>query len=203
MGLEARCRAHYGKKVSEGKATLESDVLAFRGDFRVSISFADMKKVEAKGADLHVETTAGLLVLEIGPAAPQWEHKIVHAPNRIEKLGVKEGIRVTVYGAFDDAFLNELRAAGADLEAQPRKDSDIVLVSADNVGHLASVSRASQDVAGRGALWIVYPKGQRAITQSDVMASGKGAGMVDVKVASFSPTHTALKFVVPVHRRTK
>ncbi len=203
MGLEARCRAHYGKQVSDGKAFLETEVLSFRGDFKVSIPFADMKKVEAKGADLHVESTAGLLILEIGPAAANWEKKIVFAPTRIEKLGVAQGQRVSIYGTFEASFVEELQASGADIAPEPVKNSDLVLVSADNVGHLAIVSRASEDLAGRGALWIVYPKGQRAITQSDVMESGRGSGLVDVKVASFSPSHTALKFVVPVHRRTK
>ena len=33
------------------------------------------------------------------------------------------------------------------------------------------------------------------------MAASKKAGLVDVKVASFSPTHTALKLVIPVSRR--
>ena len=30
------------------------------------------------------------------------------------------------------------------------------------------------------------------------MAAGKAAGLVDVKVVGFSPTHTAEKFVIPV-----
>lgn len=33
------------------------------------------------------------------------------------------------------------------------------------------------------------------------MAAGKAAGLVDVKVVSFSPTHTAEKFVIPVKDR--
>ncbi len=33
------------------------------------------------------------------------------------------------------------------------------------------------------------------------MAAAKKAGLVDVKVVSFSATHTALKLVIPVARR--
>ncbi len=33
------------------------------------------------------------------------------------------------------------------------------------------------------------------------MAAGKRAGLVDVKVVSFSDTHTAEKFVIPVAKR--
>jgi hypothetical protein len=50
-------------------------------------------------------------------------------------------------------------------------------------------------------LWIGYPKGQKQITENDVIAAGRKAGLKDVKVVGFSPTHTALKFVIPVEKR--
>jgi hypothetical protein len=48
---------------------------------------------------------------------------------------------------------------------------------------------------------VIRPKGKAVITESDVMAAGKKAGLVDVKVVSFSETHTAEKFVIPVAKR--
>jgi hypothetical protein len=54
---------------------------------------------------------------------------------------------------------------------------------------------------GATALWIVYPKGQKQITENDVLAAGRRAGLKDVKVVGFSATHTALKFVVPLSDR--
>jgi hypothetical protein len=50
-------------------------------------------------------------------------------------------------------------------------------------------------------LWIVYPKGKSEIREIDVLAAGKAAGLVDVKVVAFSATHTALKFVRPKAKR--
>jgi hypothetical protein len=52
-----------------------------------------------------------------------------------------------------------------------------------------------------GAIRVVYPKGRKDITENDVRQAGLRAGLVDVKVARFSETHTALKFVIPVRRR--
>jgi hypothetical protein len=49
---------------------------------------------------------------------------------------------------------------------------------------------------------VVYPKGKQEITENDVLKAGRQAGLVDTKVALFSDTHTALKFVVPVKWRT-
>lgn len=51
------------------------------------------------------------------------------------------------------------------------------------------------------ALWMVYLKGQKAITEGDVLAAGRKAGWKDVKVVGFSETHTALKFVLPLATR--
>jgi len=47
----------------------------------------------------------------------------------------------------------------------------------------------------------VYPKGQKQITENDVIAAGRKSGLKDVKVVGFSPTHTGLKFVIPVEKR--
>jgi hypothetical protein len=54
-----------------------------------------------------------------------------------------------------------------------------------------------------GAIWVIRPKGRTEISQGAVMAAGKRAGLVDVKVVRFSPTHTAEKYVIPVAARHK
>jgi hypothetical protein len=54
---------------------------------------------------------------------------------------------------------------------------------------------------GAASLWIVYPKGQKQITELDVLTAGRKVGLKDMKVISFSPTHTALKFVIPLSNR--
>ena len=57
------------------------------------------------------------------------------------------------------------------------------------------VKELAPSLSGAGALWIVYPKGKQDITELQVLDAGRAAGLVDVKVVSFSATHTALKFV--------
>jgi hypothetical protein len=41
---------------------------------------------------------------------------------------------------------------------------------------------------------VIYPKGIQAVTENDVISAGRSVGFADIKVASFSATHTALKF---------
>jgi hypothetical protein len=48
---------------------------------------------------------------------------------------------------------------------------------------------------------VIRPKGRPEISERSVMAAGKAAGLVDVKVVAFSSTHTAEKFMIPVANR--
>lgn len=52
-----------------------------------------------------------------------------------------------------------------------------------------------------GVVWVIRLKGRPEVSERAVMAAGKAAGLVDVKVVGLSPTHTARKFVIPVSQR--
>jgi hypothetical protein len=105
-------------------------------------------------------------------------------------------------GLRDSSFRQDLvertiAVAGAKL----KKDSDFIFFAAEAKAELKRLKELARFLKKSGAVWVVYPKGQPHITQADVMAAAKQAGLVDVKVASFSATHTALKLVIPVSRR--
>ena len=63
------------------------------------------------------------------------------------------------------------------------------------------VKKVVPSLASNGALWIVYPKGRKEITELQVLNAGRATGLVDIKVVSYSATHTALKFVLPKAKR--
>jgi hypothetical protein len=50
-------------------------------------------------------------------------------------------------------------------------------------------------------IWTLRPKGSKDLTEQEMMRAGQTAGLVDVKVMSFSDTLTAEKFVIPVAKR--
>jgi hypothetical protein len=202
MGLEARCSVVYKGQRYEGLAHLDSEALQFRGGVRLRIMLRDLRKAEAKGTDLHVRWGTESAVFELGPAAPQWAEKIIHPPSLLDKLGVKADTRVAAVGGFSSEFLEELRSCCQDASVgSVRPATSLILFLADQTEDLAKAARLIPALAADGGLWVVYPKGQPHITQETVMTTMKGAGLVDVKVASFSPTHTALKFVIPVQKR--
>ena len=202
MGLEAKCRARFGGQAGSGTAQLETDKLVFRGELRFQVPLKELQSVKAAGGNLEVRFGGGTAVLELGKAAEKWADKILHPPSRLDKLGVKAGMRVALRGEFDAEFVAEVKARTGDVAAgKPKKDSAAIFLLAESAGELSKVEGLSGSMARDGALWIVYPKGRKEITENGVLAAGRAAGLTDVKVVSFSATHTGLKFVIPVVKR--
>jgi hypothetical protein len=201
MGLEKKCVAWLDGQVSEGKCQLESEHLSFRGEFKVTIPFASIRHLNAGEGKLSVAFNAGTLILDLGSAATQWAEKIKKPKSLLEKLGIKDGIKVNIQGVRNKEFLKQLKQQKVDVSKKLSKGSELILLQVDSKNELDGVNAAAKNLAPNGALWIVYPKGKDEIKQDDIFKAGKSAGLVDVKVVSFSPTHTALKFVIPVSKR--
>jgi hypothetical protein len=202
MGNELNCTARFGKLESQGKALLETSEILFRGGFRLKIPFSSIQSLKAAGGELRVHTAKGLAVFELGEAAAKWREKILHPKSRLEKLGVKPATKVSLMGNFDDGFLQELaQQTKAVVKGKVGADSESIFFAAETKEALARVPKLAKTLEGSAALWIVYPKGRKQITEADVIAAGRKAGLKDVKVVGFSPTHTALKFVIPLSNR--
>ena len=142
------------------------------------------------------------LTFEVGTAAEKWREKILHPKTRAEKLGVKPGTRVCLLGKFETNFARELQGANAEIfRAANVASLDQTFFAADRKSALAAIGKFARKMKGAEVLWIVYPKRQKDITEMDVIAAGRESGLKDVKVVGFSPTHTALKFVIPLEKR--
>ena len=119
----------------------------------------------------------------------------------LDKLGVRPGARVSVLRIRDSSFLALLEKR-ADVSSRARKDSDLIFLEADSHSELARLAELEPLIKRDGAIWVVSRKGKDATLRDvEVMSAAKRAGLVDNKVASFSPTHTALRLVVPRTRR--
>jgi hypothetical protein len=204
MGLEAECTARLGRQSSVGKAQLEEKELVFRGTFRVKVPLAAVTAAVEKSGTLQLEWPDGTLRLELGGAAPRWLDRIRNPRGLIDKLGVKEGLRVAIVGLGDDAFVAEVRARTpyVSVGRAPRA-ADLVLVHMERVGDLARLPALRAAVEPDGAVWVLWPKGVKAFREDDVRAAAPAAGLVDVKVVSFSETLSGLKLVVPRALRKK
>ena len=203
MGAEADCDVRFKGRTANGKARLETEALQFRGDdLKLSIPFAQMSKIAARGGTLSVTFPDGTASFNLGAAAAKWADKIQHPPSRLKKIGAASDWRVSALGVTDEAFLKELKSAVAHLSVgRVVKDSDAIFFEATKVAELSSLAKLKLSIRPNGAIWIIRPKGRPEISEQATMAAGKAAGLVDVKVVGFSRTHTAEKFVIPVNAR--
>ena len=203
MGAEALCVAHFEGQRSEGKAQLETDHVLFRGSFRLKIPHASITTVDANAGTLTITYREGTAIFELGPAAAKWADKIRNPRSLLDKLGVKSGMRVAVVGVDDDDFLAQLAGRVADVATRaPKKGTDIVFFQANAASDLAKLEKLRGYLEPDGAIWVVHTKGKGAAFKDvEVFAAAKRAKLVDVKVASFSATHTAEKLVIPVSLR--
>src|SRR6266436_504920 len=210
VGNEVVWEVRFGKQKARGKALLETAEVIFRsedGALRLKLAFADLKSVSAADGELRLETAEGPAIFQLGANAAKWCEKILHPKTRMEKLGVKANAAVSLVGDFDADFLGELRSVTknvsvtGDGRGKAGADAEWIFFSAASSKDLSQVARLAKSLKGAAALWIVYPKGQKKITENDVLAAGRNAGLKDVKVVGFSLTHTALKFVIPLSER--
>jgi hypothetical protein len=206
MGQEVICKARWGGKSVRGKALLETAEIIFRGVERRKISFTAIRGLEAKDGELRLKTDEGLVVLELGERAEKWREKIANPKSVVEKLGVKTGQPVAVFGKLDGEFLKKLKGQKSAVAAAAAAGKIVngvgwIFLAAETREGLGEVKKIAAKMKGSAALWVVYPKGQKSITEMDVIGTGRKAGLKDVKVVGFSSTHTALKFVIPVERR--
>ncbi len=175
MGNEANCAVSVGKQKARGRALLETSELIFRGEdgaLRLKIPFSSVKSAKAVNGELRLEVPEGLAVFAL------------------------------VVGEFDGDFLAELSSCTKNVTTGKVAGApDWIFFAAGSVKELSQVSKLAKSLKDRAALWIVYPKGQKQITENNVLTSGRKAGLKDVKVVGFSATCTALKFVIPVEKR--
>ncbi len=199
MGQEIPCAVNFEGKRWQGKALLETSELLFRGEIRLKIPFSSIQKITATDGVLSLKTAEGVAAFEIGAKAGVWRDKILNPKSLIDKLGVKPGDAVNLEGSFDKEFRESLKKHGAKISKAG--DPPWILLDAEKREDLVKVKAIAGMMQGAAALWIVYPKKHKAIAESDVRTAGLKAGLVDVKIASFSETHTALKFVIPKGKR--
>jgi hypothetical protein len=202
MGLEAACEARMGKQTSSGTCRLEETDIVFRGEFRFKVALKDLRKVDVRGGALHLEWPDGRAVLDLGDQAERWAEKIRNPPSLLDKLGVKPGLRVSVVGVEDKEFLDHISARVDDLtRGRARAGSDLVIVAMSDKADLPRLTKLRESIKAGGAIWVVWPKGRTEFREDDVRAYGPTAGLVDVKVARFSETLSALKMMIPRSQR--
>ena len=117
-----------------------------------------------------------------------------------KKLGIKAHSVVALVDAPQtfEATLGDL-PEGVVLRRQARAGCDLIIWFVKSRGALEKRIDRLGSLAGRGGLWIAWPKKASGITtdlsQHDVRQTGLAAGLVDYKVCAIDATWSGLRFV--------
>jgi hypothetical protein len=203
MGAESDCRVELGGVSSDGRALLETHELIFRGDFRLRIPFRTISSLTSEGGRLTVGFGDTVAVFHLGERADVWAHKIKKPKGLLDKLGVKPGHKISVVALDDDGFVAALRTRTPDVStSRARASSDAIFLGAADKKSLDRLPTLRTNITPEGAVWVVRPKGHdRGLKETDIIAAAKAHGLIDVKVVSFSESHSALKLVIPLDQR--
>lgn len=193
MGKDAQVAARFADGPDEGRLQYEPPKLLFRGRERRVFQGEALAGVRAEGVDLVLADGSRFALGE--KQAAGWAEAINNPKGRMDKIGVKPGMRTAILGVADDTLADELAGRGA-VPVNDLTGLDLLFYAADSVEDLAKVGDLVPALAEKGALWIVSRKGKAAnVKDVEVMAAAKAAGLVDNKVVGFSGTLTALRFV--------
>ena len=174
---------------------LEEKALTFRGDTRLAIPLAIIARDRRRTmARLAFRRAAASWCWSSGAAA-KWARRMTSPPSRLEKLGVKAGMRSrpgrrsTIAALVEDsesrgaAIASSARVAALDLIFFAR-------TSAPPISHQLG-RRSPRGFEPAGAIRLVRAKGRQARADhggASRWPPRKRAGLVDVKVVSYSDT---------------
>lgn len=223
MGQEALCDVVLNGQKGQARALLESDTVILRGALRAQIPFKQLLHASVHEGNLSLRwqkpasgTSDALVVQEatlfLGAQADQWLSRIQHPKSRLDKLGVKAGMRVGLLGTDDalfqsldtspEAFARELAARSPALHpVVSGAELELLFYYAPHRSALLALPALKRSLRSDGGIWVLSPKKNPDITELDVMSQAKAAGLVDVKVVGFSDRLTAAKLVIPKAQR--
>jgi len=121
----------------------------------------------------------------------------------VDKLGLKQGMRVRMTGNLgDDLKISAKARIGGSLLRSG--DLDVIVRAIRSVEEAEEfVARVRPQLSGDAALWLVTRKkgDPRYVKQEDLIPVGKAHGLVDNKICSIDDERSAIRFVIPKELR--
>ena len=203
MGAETKTVITVEGRQYRGLLQQEGDFVLFRGEgYRLKILLDRREIWSAANGELRARLEGGVVSFALGAAAEKWLERIRNPRSRLDKLGVKAEHQVAVIGIREAGFGEELaERLNTPATSRLKQNLDVVFLGVETPEGLGRIAEARKKIQPQGSVWVVYPKGSRVVTQAQVLEAIRTAGLVDVKVAAFSSTQTALKAVIPLAER--
>lgn len=211
MGYETKCRVRVNdasgvREADAATVLLETDELVVRGDARVRIPRSSIASVTSRAGVVTVKSPGATVALTLGAdAAAKWKTRLEAPPKRlIDKLDVKPGAKVWLWGVSDAALAAQVRERTDNVSAGRNSSGcNVVFVEVDSETQLDRIARAADAIVEDGAIWVVHPKGKGGVADTSIYAKAKALGLTYTKVARVSETLSAEKLVWPRSSRKR
>ena len=210
MGYDAPCESRStGRPQGEGSARAEGTGRA--GPVAPVDSARERDRGHGGGrlAAASASTARRRRRLALGPGqAEKWAQRITNPPSRLAKLGVKPGMRMLAPRRGRGGVRRRAAAAGATVRAGSARGTDACASTSSSwpsSGARRSTSSGawSRDRVLTGAIWTLRPKGHARSPRRTRWRRESAAGLVDVKVVSFSDTHDGREVRDPGREATR
>ena len=154
MGQDVHCIATWNGRRSVGTASLETDDIIFRGEFRLRIPFKTISDLTSEEGRLTVKIAEGTATFNLGVRAQQWAERIRNPKGVLDKLGIKPEMLVSVLGVSDQWFLDELTSRVDELRiGKVARSSDVIIAAINTPKELTLFETAAGELEeGRGDL---------------------------------------------------
>ena len=204
MGYDAACTLTIEGRTFAGTARLEEQELTFRGDARLVIPLATIDEVQARQGRLDRGLAGGRSCSSSERAAEKWARRIASPPSRIEKLGVKAGMRVGTRRPEDPGLVEDIEVARRDDRARRAAGVSTCLLRRYGRRRSRSAARAGRaHRAGGSHLAGARERGGRADPRSRLDGRGKARRSRRRQGGELSDTQSAENTSSRVAKRRK
>jgi hypothetical protein len=186
-----------------GRLSLTQEELIFDGErSALHVALGDIRTVSARAGLLTVAHVAGTETFDVGSAAETWVTSIRYPRPLMHKLGIKPGDRVAFVELDDPELARQIEDRGGAIDRGVRGVAyPVIIARFEDTGELPALSALRDRIRRDGMIWAVWPKGSPVIRENDIRYAALEAGLVDVKVVSFSKRLSGLKLVIPKAQR--
>jgi len=201
MGNETVCTLRVGKDLYSGKARMDADHIDFVGPTKFRFRLAEIREPSYSSGALRFDFHGNKIALSVGDRTVRWYDAVVNPKSPADKIGVRAGSKVRLVNVDDEAIVRSLTEAGARVIHEREDGCAAILLGVERAADLRHLERLAESLEPDGAVWIVIAKTSRAITQGNVVAAARQAGLHDVKAHSLTDAFMAYRLGRPASKR--
>ncbi|MFZ4574760.1 MAG: DUF3052 family protein [Phycisphaerales bacterium] len=198
MGKELVTTVEIDGEQWECKVLLESSGIICRAPVRRTFALSELATLKAVGGRLEFMAGRERVAILLGADAAKWFAAIKSPRTRVQKLGVRAGMKVVALGGAEEDALGEIaEATGTAVGKRLVAGCDLVLLFAEEPDQLERLTKVRDLLSPKGAVWVLWPKARKDFAHEHVVAAASGAGLVQTKSMGFSERLTGLRLTRP------